>query len=239
MQDNIGNLDYLQGFWDSPVGTNLDNLWNSLIVDVLPNIIVALLVFILGWLVAMILERWVSQLIRSLQLDKALKSVGAEQVVSRAGFSLDSGAFLGALVKWFVVAVFLLASFDLLGLSQVNDFLKETVIVYLPKVFVASLTLILGAVIADVIKKLIAGSSRALGARSASLFGSVAQWAIWISALFIALRTLGIAEPFVNTIFTGVIAMLTIAGGLAFGLGGRDAAARYLEHLRQDITERR
>jgi len=156
-------------------------------------------------------------------------------VLSRAGFNLDSGAFIGGLVRWFVIIIFLIASIDVLGLTQVNVFLREVVLGYLPNVVVAALILIVAAVIADAVYKLVVGSARAANIPSAHFMGGVAKWAIWIFAILAALGQLGIAGAFAQTLFTGLVAMLALAGGLAFGLGGKESASRYLDRLRGDI----
>lgn len=223
----------------SELSMQFREVWQVIFVTVVPKVLIAVLIFILGWLIAVILGKWVAQIIGALQVDKALKSVGTEEVLSRAGFKLDAGAFLGGLVRWFIIIVFLIASLNLLGLTQVNEFLRSVVLSYLPRVIAASLILLIAAVVADASHKVIAGSARAVGSHSAQFFGGVAKWAIWISAIMVALNQLGIGGPLLNNLFTGVIAMLSIAGGLAFGLGGKDAAARYIEKLREDINSRR
>ncbi len=227
------------GALSNELSMQFQEVWRVIFVAVLPKILIAVLVFILGWLVAVILGKWVAQIIGALQVDKALKSVGTEEVLSRAGFRLDAGAFLGGLVRWFIIVVFLIASLNLLGLTQVNEFLRQVVLSYLPRVIAASLILLIAAVVADAAHKLISGSAKAVGSHSAHFFGGVAKWAIWVSAILVALNQLGIGGPLLNNLFTGVVAMLSIAGGLAFGLGGKDAAARYLEKLREDINSHR
>ena len=88
-------------------------------------------------------------------------------------------------------------------------------------------------------QKVAVGSAKAAEVKSASFLGGVTRWAIWVFAILIALSQLGIAAQFMFTLFTGVVAMLALAGGLAFGLGGRDAAQKYLERLRRDISSNR
>ena len=156
--------------------------------------------------------------------------------MSRAGFRLDSGAFIGSIVRWFFIIVFLVAAVDVLGLQQLNIFLSDVVLVYLPNVVVAALVLVAGALIAETMQRVVTGSVKAAHLPSSGLLGGITKWAIWLFAILAALFQLGIAGPLVQTLFMGLIAMLSLAGGLAFGLGGKDAAARYIEKLREDIT---
>ena len=206
------------------------------VVGFIPQLVISLIIFLVGWALAVIIGRAVEQIIHALKVDNALRGLGFETVLSRGGFKLDSGAFIGGLVRWFFIVVFLVASVDVLGLSQVNFFLRETVLSYIPNVIVAALILVVAAVLAEAVQKIVRGSAKAAGMPAAAFLGGIARWAIWIFAILAALFQLGIAGPFVQTIFTGFIAMLTIAGGLAFGLGGRDAAAKYIERLRSDIS---
>ncbi|MBI2021137.1 hypothetical protein HYS99_01325 [Candidatus Giovannonibacteria bacterium] len=221
--------------WGEVLSLSFQQLWTG-VVMVVPKIIVALIVFIIGWIIAMALEKVVEQIVRALKVDSALKSLGAEEPLSRAGIHLDSGAFIGGLVKWFFILVFLLAAVNVLGLAQVGDFLSSVVLVYIPQVIVAALILVAAALLADVAQRVVAGSAKAAELPSAGFLGGVAKWSIWVFAILTALYQLGIAGPFVQTLFTAVVAMLALAGGLAFGLGGKDAAARYIERLRSDIS---
>ena len=178
-----------------------------------------------------------SQIINALKVDMALESLGAKEVVSRAGFKLDSGAFIGGLVRWFFIVVFLMAAVEVLGLREVTAFLRDIVLWYIPKVIVAAVILVAAAVLADVAQRLVRGSAQAAHLPSAAFLGGVTRWSIWVFAILAALYELGVAGPFVQTLFTGFVAMVSIAGGLAFGLGGKDAAARFVERLRSDINK--
>lgn len=205
------------------------------VVNLVPNLVVALIIFAVGWIIGSILGRVVSQVIRSLKVDNALRSAGLGEVFSRAGFDLDSGRFVGGLVKWFIIIVFLVASLDVLKLTQVNVFLQEVVLLYLPQVIVAVLILLVAAVIAEVMQSVVAGGAKAAGMHPANFLGSVAKWAIWIFAVLAALNQLGVATAFVQTLFTGVVVALSLAIGLSFGLGGQEAASRYIEKMKDEI----
>ncbi len=214
---------------------SFQDIWLG-VVDFVPKIFVALVIFIVGWFVGVLLARVIAQIIRSIKVDIALKSAGVEDVLSRAGFRLDSGRFIGELVKWFVIVVFLVATLDVLGLSQVNNFLQNVVLVFIPQVIVAAMILLVAAVVADAVQKLVVGAARAAEIRVAHFLGGLVRWAIWIFAILIALSQLGIADYFAQTLFTGVVIALALAIGLSFGFGGQEAAARFLERLRKDIS---
>jgi len=156
-------------------------------------------------------------------------------VVSRAGYHLDSGAFLGTLVKWFIILVFLIAALQILNLSAVTFFLQAVVVSYLPNVIIAVLILLVTAVIAEVAQGVVAGGARAAGITAAGLAGTVARWAIWIFGITAALSQLQIAQGIIQPLFTGVVVALSLAFGLAFGLGGQEAASSFLSKVRNEI----
>lgn len=203
-----------------------------------PNLVVAIIIFVIGWIVAVLLGRVIAQFIGALKVDNALKSAGVADILGRAGFRLDSGRFLGELVKWFIIIIFLVATLDILGLNQVNAFLQNVVLAYLPQVIAAALILLIAAVIADTMQKLVVGAAKAAQVEVAEFLGGLTKWSIWIFAILIALAQLGIADFFAQTLFTGVVVALAIGFGLAYGLGGQEAAARSLERLRKDVTRR-
>lgn len=207
------------------------------IISFIPNLLFAVVIFIVGWIVGAVIGRLIAQVIKSVRLDQALKSAGIDDVLARAGFSLDSGRFLGGLVKWFIIVLFLVASLEVLGLTQVNVFLQQVVLLYLPQVIVAVLILLVAAVVAEVVQNIVTGAAKAAGMSSARFLGTVSRWAIWVFAALAALGQLGVATPFVQTLFTGIVVALSLAFGLSFGLGGQDAAARFVERLRNDISK--
>jgi hypothetical protein len=207
------------------------------VVNFIPNFVFAIIIFVIGWFIGSLLGRVVMEAIRAIKVDHALRAAGVEEVVNRAGYTLNSGAFVGALVKWFVIIVFLLASLQALGLTQVTLFLELGLLPFLARVIVAVLIIIVAAVIAQVAQGVVGGAARAAGVSSAGFAGTVARWAIWIFAILAALDQLGVT-PFLQTLFTGVVVALAIAFGLAFGLGGQEAAARFIDRQRDHMKDR-
>ena len=206
------------------------------IVTFVPNILIAIVIFIVGWVVGSLLGRVVAHAVNALKIDQALKSANVEEILARAGLRLDAGRFLGTLVEWFVIVVFLVATLDVLGLTQVNAFLQNVVLAYIPQVIAAALILLIAAVLGNALRRLVIHAAKAANVEAAGLLGGLAKWSVWIFAILIALSQLGIADFFARTLFTGVVVALAIALGLAFGLGGQEAAARFLEQMRKDMT---
>ncbi len=220
--------------WANTLNSSFQSLFFGL-VDFVPNLIIAVIIFVIGWLIGAGLGRVVAQIVSSLRVDQALRAAGVEKVLERAGFKLNTGAFLGMLVKWFFVVVFLVASLEVLGLTQVTIFLRAVVLGYLPQVFVAVLILLVAAVVADAAQRVVAASAAAANMRSANLLGAIARWSIWIFAVLAALNQLQVATGFVQTLFTGVVVAVALALGLSFGLGGQAAAAKWLDKIREEV----
>lgn len=218
--------------WGDVVVASLQQVWTS-VANFVPLLIGAVVVFIIGWIIAAALGKLVEQVVRALRVDSLLAKLDFERSMARAGWKLNSGGFVGGLVKWFLIVVFLLAGANILGLTQVSDFLRD-VLLYIPNVVVAALILIIAALVADVVERVVRGSVEAAGYRGA-LVGVVARWAIWVFAFVAVLLQLGIAVALVQTLVTGLVAALALAFGLAFGLGGRDTAAAFLERVRGEL----
>ena len=221
--------------WGQVFSQSLLGLWYGFI-SFIPSLLGAIIIFIVGVLVGKVIGKAISQLVALLKVDKLFESAGANDFMNRAGLKLSVSGFIGGVVKWFIIVVFLMASLQIIGLTQVNDFLREAVLYYLPKVVIASLVLIIATVLADAMRKLVKASAQAANIRSANMLGSITRYAIWVFAFIIALSELGIATAFMQILFTGLIAALAIALGLAFGLGGKEAASRAIEKVSSDMS---
>lgn len=221
--------------WGEAIVVALFGVWESFIT-LLPTLIGAVIIFVAGWLIAVALGKVAAKLVKAMRVDHALQKIGWGQRFSEIGISTNISEFLGGLVKWFLILVFLMAATDILQLNQITEFINS-ILLYLPNVVVAvvilSVVFIAGNFVYDVVK----GSTKAAGVMSATMLAAISKWAIIIFGVLAALLQLGIASSLVSTIFIGIIAMVSLAGGLAFGLGGRDEAAMILRKLREELTK--
>jgi hypothetical protein len=213
---------------------SFNNLWAQ-VLQFIPEIVIALLVVIVGWIVGAVLQNVVVRIFTTLRLREALDAAGVDTLAARAGYPFKPGEFVGALVKWFVIIVFVVAALDILHLDQVTVFFRDVVLDYLPRVIVAVLILLGATVVANVASASIVAGARATGFRAAELLGTIARYAIILFAVLAALAQLEIAPDLVKILFMGIVFAASLAFGLSFGLGGRDAASRYIA----DMTGRR
>ena len=221
----------------SILSESLLGLWYGFISFV-PSLLLSIILFIIGWIVGSVVGKAIAQIITATKIDKLFSSAGAEEVMNRMGIKLNIGKFFGVLIKWFIVIVFLMASLQIVGLTQVNDFLREAVLFYLPKVIIAAIVLIISMIIADAMHKIVLASSKAANIASANMLASVTRYSICVFAIIVALSELGIATYFMQILFMGIVVMLAIAGGLAFGLGGKEAASRAIENISKDLSSK-
>lgn len=219
--------------WKDTVIVSFQELWFGL-GSILPKIVAAFVVFIIGWIIAALIGKLVTKIIQALKVDSALSSTEVERTINRAGFTLNIARFLGGLVEWFIIVVAFVAAFDILGLVAVNQFLLS-VLAYLPNIIVAVVILVIAAVVGEVMQRIVRGSAAAAGMKGATLAGTVTKWAIWIFAILSALLQLQIATPFLETLFTGIIVALALAFGLSFGLGGQHAASEIIADVRKQV----
>jgi hypothetical protein len=222
--------------WGDVFTQSLQSVWFG-VADFVPKLVMALIIFAIGWVLAALVEHLVISLFKALKVDAALKSAGMEDVVKRAGHRLDSGLFVGVLVKWFVIVVFLIASFDVLNLQRVTDFLTQ-IVNYLPQVIVAVLVLMVAVVVANAMHRIVVASAKAAHVKSSEFLGRVTKWSIWIFAIIAALVSLGVAVNLIYIIVQMVLAGAALAIGLAFGLGGKEVAQKLLEKTVANIMEK-
>jgi len=206
------------------------------VVAFLPNFLIGVLILLIGWLFGVILGRATIQIFNILGLEKFFAKVGLERLSRKSGHRLSVGVIAGAIVRWTVIIAFALAAANVFGLYYVSSFLVG-ILNYLPSVFIAGFILIVGNILANFVEKLIDGSVRAAGLR-VSIAGTIAKYAIMVTAVLAALNQLDIVTTFTNTIFIGFIGAVSLAIGLAFGLGGKEAAARAIERIEKDFTKK-
>jgi hypothetical protein len=213
--------------WTEVFTDSFNHLWIG-VIDVVPKIILAILIFVIGWLIATLLEHGVERLIKALKVDSLLAHTGLDELVHKAGYKLDTGRFIGVIVRWFFIILFLIIALNIVNLTEVTLFLNE-VLLYLPRVVVALIVLFVGSILANAMGKVAEASSRAAGIEERHMLAKVTRWMIWIFVVFVALTELRIGSQVITPLIYGIVGMLALAGGIAFGYGGRDAAGKFID----------
>ena len=212
-------------------------LWDTL-VSYLPNLLGAIIVFLLGIIVAAILSGVVVRVIALLRVDDLAKRLEIKSQFDRAGLNLHIGHLLGWIVKWFFIILALIAATDILGWDQVTQYLEQ-VVLFIPNVIIAVIILLAGILLANFVQSVVKSAVEAAKLASANFLSGIAKWSILIFSFMAALVQLQIAPELIRVLFTGLVAMLALAGGLAFGLGGKEHASKFLTRLKKDISSER
>lgn len=223
--------------WGDVFNASLQNLWWGF-VQFAPRLILAIVFFIIGWILGSLVAKAFEHVFSALKIDKLFQSIRADEFMHRAGMTLNTGYFIGQIAKWFIIIVFLLPSLNLVGLDSISSFLSDGILAFLPRVIVAAFILIIATVVADALSKAIVAGARAMNLKSANMLGTIAKYAVWVFAFIIAFGQLGVAPAYMQILFAGIIGMLAVAGALAFGLGGKDAAGRIISKLGEDISHK-
>jgi len=211
----------------------LQDAWQAFLIFI-PNLAGALLVFVIGWFVAIWGGKIVTEILNRLNINRLFEKDGWKTALERADLKVNVSEFLGAIVKWILMIVFLTAAVEILGLVQFAGFLTD-ILGYLDNVVVAALIFVVTVVVVDIVVKIIVATGEGAKFVHSRLAGEIAKWAIWIFAILAILHQLGIAQPLIEILFTGVVAVLVISCGLAFGLGGKETAAEILNELRKKL----
>ena len=209
----------------------------STFLEFIPNIVGALTIFVVGWILARIVKRIVVRILETIQLEPFAEKVGISNALNRAGATITPNELLSEFIRWSVVLVFLIPTVETLGLSQFT-ILINNVLQYIPNVLVAALILMVGTIVAELTSQFVKSTAAAMGTGTSNTLEVTTKYAIMTFVTLAALSQLGIAQQMIITLFTGFVAMLAIAGGLAFGLGGKEVASDILEKLRTSLSEK-
>jgi len=207
--------------------------WQNL-TEISPSIFWAGLVLLLGILVA----KWIAAIIvvflSKIKLNQILKRMGLEEALSKIDASLNAPKFFGEIVKWFFIVLSLMASSEILGLIQFSQFL-EKVIGYFPNIFISALIFVVAVFLSDFSQKIVVGTLKEEKITYSRFLGRMIRWAIWLFAILAILYQLRITPYLILTIFIGIVATISIALGLSFGLVGKDLAVKILKELEEKL----
>src|SRR3989344_4896922 len=200
------------------------------IIAFAPKFVLGLIFLIIGIILAAFLKQILTELFRFFKFETYLAKYGVPESKDGAQWS----TIVAEIARWFVIVAFLIPTADVWGLGRFASVL-DGLLSYLPNVFVAVLLLLVGFVVSRLVHDLVQASVHGVSKESAKSVALIARYAVLVFVFLVVLNQLGIASDLIRILFSGIIAMLAIAGGLAFGLGGKDAAKDTIEKLRQRV----
>jgi hypothetical protein len=212
--------------WGDAIFLSIQNAVYTFLAAI-PQIIGALLIIIIGWIISNILARIVRGLLERAGADRAFARHGGDVYGTRSR-DFQPSVVASEVVKWIVRFIFIVAAANVLGMPQVSVLLNQ-ILLWIPNLIVAAIILLVAPLLARFVRGAIEVGAGEMGFTNGRLLGRIAEIAIIAFAVVIALYQLGIAADLINILFIGIVAALSLAFGLAFGLGGRDTAARLTE----------
>ena len=216
----------MDSFWS--VFEPLENFWHQLSV-VFPKILAAALLVILGGFVAKYLRKLAIRLLRIMRLDIVAEKSGLEDFLIRGGVKFTTVTLLGNMIYWLIIFVILLGALNILGLEVAALFNK--IILYIPNVLIAMIVLIFGMMFAKFVQGVTFTYLSNIKIEGAELISIMARYAILLFVLSMALEQLAIGGQILVSAFQIAFGALCLALALAFGLGGKDRAAKILDNI--------
>ncbi|OGD95327.1 hypothetical protein A3F02_02240 [Candidatus Curtissbacteria bacterium RIFCSPHIGHO2_12_FULL_38_9b] len=216
------SLEDLSTAVSSAVLTSLANF-----INFIPSLVGGLFVLVIGLIIAAVVYRVIVATLKAVQLEKYLAKYG---IVKLEGKDIEWSEILAELARWSIIIVFLIPTLQAWRLDAFNLVLNR-LILYIPNVIVAVILAIVGLVFAKLAYRVAFSASRSLGRDLANTVALVAQWSLIIFIGFLVLHQLGVAQELLRILFAGLVAMVAIAGGLSFGLGGQSTAKSILESV--------
>ncbi len=195
----------------------------------LPNLLAGIIILLIGIIVASIVKKLLIGLLTALRVETYLKRYGISE-----GKELTWTVILAEIVRWFVIVLFLIPTAEIWGLPQITTILN-TFLLYLPNVFVAAIIGLVGLVFARIAAELVMASTKGLSSESSKTIASSTRVAVTIFVLLAVLNQLGVAQDLIRILFTGFVAMIALAGGISFGLGGKDTARDVLDMIKKKV----
>lgn len=221
--------------WSGITILSLQEFWQGFL-GFMPHLLGAIIILLIGWFISDWVGKLITEILKKLKFDKIFERTQWQNALQKADLRVSISYFVGEIVQWMLVIVFLLASVEILGSYQLALFLNK-IVNWLPNLIVAVAIFVVALIISDFIKKIIRALIEKAGISHASIISSIVQISIWFFAISAILVQLGIASELIQILFSGIVALLVISCGIAFGLGGKDLAKDILNGLRNKLRE--
>jgi small-conductance mechanosensitive channel len=221
--------------------------WTTIIIDALklagqrflnfvPLLLGAIIIFVIGWMISVAIGKLVSGILSRLSFNKLFDKTGWKGMLDKAELKTNASDFIGGIVKWLLIIVFLMVAVKILGFSELAAFLNS-VLAYLPNVVIAALIFVVTVIVADIVEKVVRATAEGFKVGYGKLVSAIVKWSIWIFAGMAILAQLNVAKDFMTSLFAGVINVIVISFGVAFGLGGKDVAGELIRDLRNKFKQ--
>lgn len=221
--------------WTTITSDAIKEAWNR-IIDVLPALIGALVVIIVGLIIAAIVRWAIIRILEAAQVQKFFDQIRFTETMKKAGLPVKISTVCAEFVRWLIIIVFVVSAAEILALDQVKS-IFDNILSFVPTAASAIIVLFLGIVIANFIAQIIRAVAAGMGTETAGTLATAGRYVLYIFVVLIALAQLQINAGIINIFFTGLIAAFAISAGLAFGLGGQGAASDLIRRIREEFRK--
>lgn len=212
--------------------SSLNQFWLQM-VNFVPKLLAVLVILFFGWLVAKLVRTGVKRLLDLTQFDQLSQKTGLEAFMNSGNFNATLSGVISQVIYWMVILLFVITGANALELPAVASLLQQLAS-YLPHIVVAILVVVFGTLFARFINRLVFAWLHSIKFEHALPVSTSAEYGIQIMAIFIALEQLGIGMQLIHSLFIIVFGALFLALAIAFGLGGKDWAAKVIENINKD-----
>jgi hypothetical protein len=203
---------------------SLNQFWIQLI-NFVPRLLAVVVILFAGWLVAKLVRIAVRRLLELTQFDKIAQKSGLESFMNQGTLNLSLSGIISQVVYWLVITLFIITGANILGLSEVAVLLQQLAS-YLPRIIVAIIVLIFGTLLARFVNRIVFTWLHSIQFERALVVSTSTEYGVQILALFIALEQLGLGMQLIYSLFIIIFGAVFLALALAFGLGGKEWAAK-------------
>ncbi|HAF00313.1 MAG TPA: hypothetical protein DCO68_12355 [Methylophilaceae bacterium] len=208
---------------------SLNQFWVQM-VNFVPRLLAVLVILFFGWIVAKLVRGGIKRLLVLTQFDQFAEKSGLEAFMNSGNFNVTLSGIISQVVYWLVILLFVITGANSLGLTEVAGLLHELA-AYLPHIIVAIIVVIFGTLFARFMNRLVFAWLHSIKFEYALSVSTSVEYGIQILAVFVALEQLGIGMQLINSLFVIVFGAIFLALALAFGLGGKEWAAKMIDEL--------
>jgi hypothetical protein len=203
-----------------------------------PRLILAVIVLVIGWVIALVFGNIVATIVQSVGFDSLSRRIGLTRLLESGGIEKSVSAIIGQIVTWILVLVVFMSAAEVMGMDAVRMFLNS-LLNYIPNAISAAATLLIGLILANFLSDTVRHAAQAGGLGHTSVLTVVTRNAIIVFTIVAVLAQLGIASDIMRALLYGLIAMVSLAGGLAFGIGAQGTAKRAMERLETELKSKK
>ncbi|PIP20612.1 MAG: hypothetical protein COX40_03745 [Candidatus Omnitrophica bacterium CG23_combo_of_CG06-09_8_20_14_all_40_11] len=210
----------------------------SQISQFLINVLLVVVILVIGWIIAKIIKTLVAKLLRTIKLDQLSDRIDLDNVLAKGGISYSLSELIGVICYWLTLLITFVVAINAIGLTVAADLLNR-IVLYVPNIIAAIFILILGMFVATLLSNIVKTAANNAGLSQVKLLGKIVEAVILIFVVIMALEQLGVAIKMTEITLAIILGSIGLALALAFGLGCRDLAAKFISDLIESLKSKK